>query len=126
MRITNKQKELIAEKIAKKVVGNYKSKSIANHPAFVKFKKAKDKANAMYKKYDDLRDISVAMQNTLKENIFGEDLRFIYIDDDTGRTKITTYHLKDSIVDELHLMELSSHESVDDIINEVSKKFKIK
>jgi len=125
MRITNKQKELIAEKIAKKVVGNYKSKSIANHPAFVKFKKAKDKANAMYKKYDDLRDISVAMQNTLKENIFGEDLRFIYIDDDTGRTKITTYHLKDSIVDELHLMELSSHESVDDIINEVSKKFKI-
>ena len=126
MRITNKQKELIAEKIAKKVVGNYKSKSIANHPAFVKFKKAKDKANAMYKKYDDLRDISVAMQNTLKENIFGEDLRFIYIDDDTGRTKITTYHLKDSIVDELHLMELSSHESVDDIINEVSKKFNIK
>ena len=125
MRITNKQKELIAEKIAKKVIGNYKPKSIANHPAFVKFKKAKDKANAMYQKYDDLRDVSRNMQNTLKEDIFGEDLGFIYIDDDTGRTKITSYYLKDSIVDELHLMELSSHESVDDIINEVSKKFKI-
>ena len=126
MRITNKQKELIAEKIAKKVIGNYKSKSIANHPAFVKFKKAKDKADAMYQKYDDLRDVSRNMQNTLTEDIFGEDLRFIYIDDDTGRTKITSYHLRDSIIDELHLMELSSHESVDDIINEVSKKFEIK
>ena len=126
MRITNKQKELIAEKIAKKVSGNYKSKSIANHPAFVKYKKAKDKANAVYQKYDALRDVSVDMRNNLAENIFGEDLHYIYIDDDTGRTKITTYHLKDSIIDELHLMELSSHESVDDIINEVSKKFEIK
>lgn len=126
MRITNKQKELIAKKIAKKVSSNYKSKSVAKHPAFVKYKKAKDKANAMYQKYDALRDVSVDMQNNLAENIFGEDLRYIYIDDDTGRTKITSYHLKDSIIDELHLMELSSHESVDDIINEVSKKFEIK
>mgnify|MGYP003661782483 CR=1 FL=1 len=126
MRITNKQKELIARKIAKKVSGNYKSKSVAKHPTFVKYKKAKDKANAMYQKYDALRDVSVDMQNNLAENIFGEDLRYIYIDDDTGRTKIISYHLKDSIIDELHLMELSSHESVDDIINEVSKKFEIK
>ena len=126
MRITNKQKELIAQRIAKKVSRNYKSKSVAKHPAFVKYKKAKDKANAMYQKYDALRDVSVDMQNNLAENIFGENLRYIYIDDDTGRTKITSYHLRDSIIDELHLMELSSHESVDDIINEVSKKFEIK
>ena len=126
MRITNKQKELIAQRIAKKVAGNYKSKSVAKHPVFVKYKKAKDKADAMWQKYDELRDLSRDMQNNLAEDIFGEDLRYIYIDDDTGKTKITSYHLKDSIIDELHLMELSSHESVDDIINEVSKKFEIK
>ena len=126
MRITNKQKELIAQRIAKKVAGNYKSKSVAKHPAFVKYRKAKDKTDVMWQKYDDLRDLSRDMQNNLAEDIFGEDLRYIYIDDDTGKTKITSYHLKDSIIDELHLMELSSHESVDDIINEVSKKFEIK
>ena len=126
MRITNKQKELIAQRIAKKVAGNYKSKSVAKHPAFVKYRKAKDKADAMWQKYDDLRDLSRDMQNNLAEDIFGEDLRYIYIDDDTGKTKVTSSHLKDSIIDELHLMELSSHESVDDIINEVSKKFEIK
>ena len=126
MRITNKQKELIAQRIAKKVAGNYKSKSVAKHPSFVKYRKAKDKADAMWQKYDELRDLSRDMQNDLAENIFGENLRYIYIDDDTGKTKITSYHLKDSIIDELHLMELSSHESVDDIINEVSKKFEIK
>ena len=126
MRITNKQKELIAQRIAKKVAGNYKSKSVAKHPAFVKYRKAKDKADAMWQKYDELRDLSRDMQNDLAENIFGENLRYIYIDDDTGKTKITSYHLRDSIIDELHLMELSSHESVDDIINEVSKKFEIK
>ena len=126
MRITNKQKDLLSRKITDKLIKTTKLKSIANHPAFVKFKKAKDKANAMYQKYDALRDVSVDMQNNLAENIFGENLRYIYIDDDTGRTKITSYHLRDSIIDELHLMELSSHESVDDIINEVSKKFEIK
>jgi len=123
MRITNKQKELIAQKIANKVLGNYKSKSVANHPAFVKYKKAKDKAEAMYEKYDALNDVCRNLKNTLAEDIFGEGVSYIYIDNDTGKTKITSYYLKDSIIDELHLMELSSHENIDDIISEVSKKF---
>ena len=126
MRITNKQKELIAQKIANKVAGNYKSRTVANHPAFVKYRKAKDKADAMYQKYDALMDVSRNLKNTLTEDIFGEGVSYIYIDDDTGKTKITSYYLKDSIVDELHLMELSSHENIDDIINEVSKKFEVK
>ena len=126
MRITNKQKELIAQKIANKVAGNYKSRTVANHPSFVKYRKAKDKADAMYQKYDALMDVSRNLKNTLAEDIFGEGVSYIYIDDDTGKTKITSYYLKDSIVDELHLMELSSHENIDDIINEVSKKFEIK
>ena len=126
MRITNKQKELIAQKIANKVAGNYKSRTVANHPAFAKYKKARDKANAMYEKYDALRDIYCNMKDTLIKDIFGEGVSYIHIDDDTGKTKITSYYLKDSIVDELHLMELSSHENINDIINEVSKKFEIK
>jgi len=126
MRITNKQKELIAQKIANKVAGNYKSRTVANHPAFVKYKKAKDKADALYEKYDALRDVYHRLKDTLAEEIFGEDVSYIYIDSDTGKTKITSYYLKDSIVNELHLMELSSHENIDDIINEVSKKFEIK
>jgi len=126
MRITNKQKELIAQKIANKVAGNYKSRTVANHPAFVKYKKAKDKADALYEKYDALRDVYHSLKDTLAEEIFGEDVSYIHIDSDTGKTKITSYYLKDSIVDELHLMELSSHENIDDIINEVSKKFEIK
>jgi len=126
MRITNKQKELIAQKIANKVLVNYKSRTVANHPAFVKYRKAKTKANAMYEKYDALNDVCRNLKNTLAEDIFGEGVSYIYIDDDTGKTKITSYYLKDSIVDELHLMELSSHENIDDIINEVSKKFEVK
>ena len=126
MRITNKQKELIARQIAKKVSNNFKSKSVANHPAFVKYRKAKDKADAMYRKYDALTDVSRNLKSTLAEDIFGKGVSYIYIDDDTGKTKITSYYLKDSIVDELHLMELSSHENIDDIINEVSKKFELK
>ena len=126
MRITNKQKELIAKKIAKKVVAKFKSKSVAKHPAFVKYKKARDKAQVVYDKYNALREAYGDMKDTLTEDIFGEGVRYIYIDDDTGRTRVTSYHLKDSIVDELHLMELSSHENIDDIINEVSKKFEIK
>ena len=51
---------------------------------------------------------------------------FTQLTRENPKTKITSYHLRDSIIDELHLMELSSHESVDDIINEVSKKFEIK
>ena len=126
MRITKKQKELIAEKISKKVGSNFKSKSVAKHPVFVKYKKAKDKAQVVYDKYDALRNVYCDMKDTLTEDIFGEGVRYIYIDDDTGKTRVTSYHLKDSIVDELHLMELSSHENIDDIINEVSKKFEIK
>ena len=126
MRITNKQKELIAEKISKKVVAKFKSKSVAKHPVFIKYKKARDKAQVVYDKYDALRNVYCDMKDTLTEDIFGEGVRYIYIDDDTGKTRVTSYHLKDSIVDELHLMELSSHENLDDIINEVSKKFEIK
>ena len=126
MRITNKQKELISKKIANKVAENYKSRTVANHPAFVKYKKAKDKAQVVYDKYNTLREAYGDMKDTLTEDIFGEGASYIYIDDDTGKTKITSYYLKDSIVDELHLMELSSHENIDDIINEVSKKFEIK
>jgi len=80
----------------------------------------------LYEKYDALRDVYHSLKDTLAEEIFGEDVSYIHIDSDTGKTKITSYYLKDSIVDELHLMELSSHENIDDIINEVSKKFEIK
>ena len=126
MRITNRQKELIAEKIVKKVGSSFKSKSVAKNPTFVKYKKAKDKADAMWKKYDVLRDEYNSMQGDLVEKIFGEDLSFIHIDKETGKTKFTSYELKYKVIDELHLMELSSHENIDDIINEVSKKFEIK
>ncbi len=126
MRITNRQKELIAEKIVKKVKSSFKSKSVAKHPAFVKYKKARDKADAMWKKYDVLRDEYNSMQGDLVEKIFGEDLSFIHIDKETGKTKFTSYELKYKVIDELHLMELSSHENIDDIINEVSKKFEVK
>ena len=126
MRITNRQKELIAEKIVKKVKSSFKSKSVAKHPAFVKYKKARDKAQVVYDKANALREAYGDMKDTMKEDIFGEGVSYIYIDDDTGKTKITSYYLKDSIVDELHLMELSSHENIDDIINEVSKKFEVK
>ena len=126
MRITNKQKELIAEKIVKKVGSNFKSKSVAKNPNFVKYKKAKDKADAMWKKYDVLRDVYNSMQGDLVEKIFGEDLSFIHIDKETGKTQFTAYELRYKVIDELHLMELSRHENIDDIINEVSKKFEIK
>jgi len=126
MRITNKQKELIAEKIVKKVLGNFKSKSVAKHPVFVKYKKAKDKADALYEKYDALRDEYHSMQSDLVEKILGEDFSFIHIDSTTGKTKFTSYELKYKVIDELHLMELSSHENIDDIINELSKRFEVK
>ena len=89
-------------------------------------KKARDKAQVVYDKANALREAYGDMKDTMKEDIFGEGVSYIYIDDDTGKTKITSYYLKDSIVDELHLMELSSHENIDDIINEVSKKFEVK
>ena len=126
MRITNRQKELIAEKIVKKVGNNFKSKSVAKNPIFVKYKKAKDKADALWEKYDASRSVYQSMQGDLVEKIFGEDLSFIHIETETGKTKFTSYELRYKVIDELHLMELSSHENIDDIINEVSKKFEVK
>lgn len=126
MRITNRQKELIAEKIVKKVGSNFKSKSVAKHPTFVKYKKAKDKADALWEKYDVSRNAYQSMQGDLVEKIFGEDLGFIHIETATGKTKFVDYELRYKVIDELHLMELSSHENIDDIINEVSKKFEVK
>ena len=126
MRITNRQKELIAEKIVKKVGNNFKSKSVAKNPIFVKYKKAKDKADALWEKYDALRSVYQSMQGDLVEKVFGEDLDFIHIETETGKTKFVGYELRYKVIDELHLMELSSHENIDDIINEVSKKFEVK
>ena len=126
MRITNRQKELIAEKIVKKVGNNFKSKSVAKNPIFVKYKKAKDKADALWEKYDASRSVYQSMQGDLVEKIFGEDLDFIHIETETGKTKFVGYELRYKVIDELHLMELSSHENIDDIINEVSKKFEVK
>ena len=126
MRITNRQKELIAEKIVKKVGNNFKSKSVEKHPTFVKYKKAKDKADALWEKYNALRSVYQSMQGDLVEKIFGEDLDFLHIETETGETKFVGYELRYKVIDELHLMELSRHENIDDIINEVSKKFEIK
>ena len=126
MRITNRQKELIAEKIIKKVGSSFKSKSVAKNPIFVKYKKAKDKADALWEKYDASRSVYQSMQGDLVEKIFGEDLDFIHIETETGKTKFVGYELRYKVIDELHLMELSSHENIDDIINEVLEKFEVK
>ena len=126
MKITNRQKELIAEKIVRKFVRNFKSRSVAKHPDFVKYKKLKDKADIHWKKYDDLRTIYYGMQPFLSDKIFGEDVNHLEVDTETGKVKLNRWSLKDNIIDELHFMELSSHENIDDIINEVSKKFEVK
>ena len=126
MKITNRQKELIAEKIVKKFVRNFKSRSVAKHPAFVKYKKAKDKADALWKKYDALRTTYYSREPLLSDEIFGEDVDHLEINTDTGKVKLNQWALKNNIIDELHLMELSSHENIDDVINEVSKKFEVK
>ena len=126
MRITNRQKELIAEKIVKKVGSNFKSKSVAKHPTFVKYKKAEDKSDALRKKYNDSRTAYHSMQGDLVEKIFGEDVSHLEVDTETGKVKLNQWALKSNIIDELHLMELSSHENIDDIINEVSKKFEVR
>tara|TARA_R100000030_G_scaffold96332_1_gene84366 strand:- start:279 stop:680 length:402 start_codon:yes stop_codon:yes gene_type:complete len=126
MRITNRQKELIAEKIVKKFVRNFKSKSVAKHPTFVKYKKLKDKADALWEKYDGVRTIYYGMQPFLSDEIFGEDVEHLEIDTETGTVKVNRWALKDNIIDELHFMELSSHENIDDIINEVLEKFEVK
>ena len=126
MRITNRQKELIAEKISKKFVRNFKSRSVAKHPDFVKYKKAEDKSDALRKKYNDSRTAYHSMQGDLVEKIFGEDVSHLEVDTETGKVKLNQWALKSNIIDELHLMELSSHENIDDIINEVSKKFEVR
>ena len=66
------------------------------------------------------------MQGDLVEKIFGEDVSHLEVDTETGKVKLNQWALKSNIIDELHLMELSSHENIDDIINEVSKKFEVK
>lgn len=126
MRITNKQKELLSQRIAKQVTKTIKLKSVAKHPSFITYKKAKDKTDMAYKTYDKTRGVSDALFYDLGEKIFGVKEEYLSIDNDTGKVKVSRYSLRDAIEDELHLVELSSLENVDDIINEVSKKFEIK
>jgi hypothetical protein len=126
MRITNKQKELLSQRIAKQVTKTIKLKSVAKHPSFITYKKAKDKTDIAYKNYDKTRGVSDALFYDLGEKIFGVKEEYLSIDNDTGKVNVSRYSLRDAIEDELHLVELSSLENVDDIINEVSKKFEIK
>ena len=126
MRITNKQKEILSQRIAKQVTKTIKLKSVAKHPSFITYKKAKDKTDMAYKIYDKTRGVSDALFYDLGEKIFGVKEEYLSIDNDTGKVKVSRYSLRDAIEDELHLVELSSLENVDDIINEVSKKFEIK
>ena len=126
MRITNKQKELLSQRIAKQVTKTIKLKSVAKHPSFITYKKAKDKTDIAYKNYDKTRGVSDALFYDLGEKIFGVKEEYLSIDSDTGKVNVSRYSLRDAIQDELHLAELSSLENVDDIINEVSKKFEIK
>ena len=126
MRITNKQKELLAQKISKEVIRTFKIKSVVKNPYFITYKKAKDKTDTAYRKYDQTRDVSDALHYDLGDKIFGHKEDYLSIDGDTGKVSISNYRLRDEIQDELHLVELSSHENIDDIINEVSKKFEIK
>mgnify|MGYP003661628538 CR=1 FL=1 len=126
MRITNKQKELLSQRIAKQVTKTIKLKSVAKHPSFITYKKAKDKTDIAYKSYDKTRSVSDALFYDLGEKIFGVKEDYLSIDGDTGKVSVSNYRLRDEIQDELHLVELSSLENVDDIINEVSKKFEIK
>ena len=126
MRITNKQKELLSQRIAKQVTKTTKLKSVAKHPSFITYKKAKDKTDIAYKNYDKTRGVSDALFYDLGEKIFGVKEEYLSIDNDTGKVNVSRYSLRDAIEDELHLVELSSLENVDDIINEVSKKFEIK
>ena len=126
MRITNRQKDLISKRIADKLVKNNKLKSVAKHPIFVTYKKALDRTDRAYKTYDKARDISHALFQDLAERIFGVKGEYLNVDSETGEVRVSRYNLQDAINDELHLIELSSLENVDDIINEVLKKFEIK
>ena len=126
MRITNRQKALLSRKVTDKLIKTTKLKSVAKHPSFITYKKAKDKTDIAYKSYDKTRSVSDALFYDLGEKIFGDKEIYLSIDSDTGKVSISNYRLRDEIQDELHLVELSSHENIDDIINEVSKKFEIK
>ena len=126
MRITSKQKDLLSRKIADKLIKTIKLKSVAKHPSFITYKKAKDKTDIAYKNYDKTRSVSDALFYDLGEKIFGVKEEYLSIDNNTGKVNVSRYSLRDAIQDELHLVELSSLENVDDIISEVSKKFEIK
>ena len=134
MRITNKQKDLIskriadklAKKISDKVIKGIKTKSVAKHPAFIKYRKADDQADVMYEKYQKLREVASKLYDNLGGDIFGVSEDYIDISNSRGTVTANRYSLRRSIEDELHLTELSSLENVDDIIDEVAKLFEIK
>lgn len=125
MRITNRQKELISKKIADKVVKSFKFKSVGKNPIFIKYRKAKSKADAQAVIYNKVRDVSDKLWYNLGEQIFGNKDDYITIDSNTGATDINKYSLRRAIEDELHLTELSTHEDVDSIVNEVAKQFEV-
>jgi hypothetical protein len=125
MRITKRQKELISKKIADKVVKTFKIKSVGKNPLFIKYKKAKKESDMQMAKYRKARDVQDDLFRNLGEQIFGSKNDYVGIDTDTGATDINFYSLRRAIEDELHLTELSSHEDVDSIINEVAKQFEV-
>ena len=126
MRITNRQKELLAKKISNKVIKGIKTKSVAKHPAFIKYRKADDQADVMYEKYQKLREVASKLYDNLGGDIFGVSEDYIDISNSRGTVTANRYSLRRSIEDELHLTELSSLENVDDIIDEVAKLFEVK
>jgi len=126
MRITNKQKELLAQKISKEVIRTLKLKSVVKNPYFIAYKKAKDKTDTAYQKYDQTRDVSDALHYDLGDKIFGHKEDYLSIDGDTGRVSISNYRLRDAIVDELHLVELSSLENLDEIVSQLVETFEVK
>ena len=126
MRITNRQKELLAKKISDKVIKGIKTKSVVKHPAFIKYRKADDQADVMYEKYQKLREVASKLYDNLGGDIFGVSEDYIDISNSRGTVTANRYNLRRSIEDELHLTELSSLENVDDIIDEVAKLFEVK
>ena len=126
MRITNRQKELLAKKISDKVIKGIKTKSVVKHPAFIKYRKADDQADVMYEKYQKLREVASKLYDNLGGDIFGVSEDYIDISNSRGTVTANRYSLRRAIEDELHLTELSSLENVDDIIDEVAKLFEVK
>lgn len=125
MRITNKQKELIAQKISKEVIRTFKIKSVVKNPYFITYKKAKDKTDTAYRKYDQTRDVSDALHYDLADKIFGHKEDYLSIDGDTGKVSISKFRLRDAIEDELHLVELSSLENLDEIVSQLIETFQV-